>query len=193
MRACRGVGLDEMPPSADHIAFTPVLRTAPAPAERLVPVVQRLVADVPLGARVLEVGCGTGLLARELATKRGARVTAIDVSPRSIDVARVRTPASLGVEYRVADFMELSPRGFDVVIATDVLHELSAGDALPRMADAVVPGGSLLIADVYRGWFADDSAPYAAVRRELRAALPGVAVRRHIWWRYTARWTRPGE
>lgn len=181
-----------MPPSADHIAFAPMPRAAPAPVERLEPVVQRLVAEVPLGARVLEVGCGTGLLARELATKRGARITAIDVSPRMLDVARVRTAASLGIEYRVADFMELSPRGFDVVIAANVLHRLPVVDALTRMADAVVPGGSLLIADVYRGWFAgaDDSATFAAVRRQLRAGLPGVAVRRHIWWRYTARWTR---
>jgi SAM-dependent methyltransferase len=110
------------------------------------PVARRLLADVPLRSRVLEIGCGTGVFTRELASKRGARITAIDVAPRMIDVARVRTRASLGIEYCVADFMELSPRGFEVAIAIDALQTLPLADAAARMAQAVVPGGLVVAA-----------------------------------------------
>jgi 2-polyprenyl-3-methyl-5-hydroxy-6-metoxy-1,4-benzoquinol methylase len=186
------------------------------------PSAQRLVPLVPLRSRVLEIGCGTGALARELATRRGARVTAIDLSPRMIDVARVRTPASLGVEYHVADFLSLSPSGFDVVVATNTLHHLPLEETVTRMADAVGETGMLLVADLFaaRGvtelpynglswllrapsssshelaaaWDAhglhDRLQPLGSLRRRLRALLPGVQVRRHLGWRYTAVWQR---
>jgi 2-polyprenyl-3-methyl-5-hydroxy-6-metoxy-1,4-benzoquinol methylase len=182
-----------MPPSADVIRadFDRLAACAPAAVERLEPAVQRLVAEVPLRARVLEIGCGTGLLARELATKRGARVTAIDASPRMIDVARVRTPPSLGIEYCVADFLSLSPHGFDIVIATDSLRDLPLGDAATRMAEAVVAGGKVLIADqLTTAGLLGSLRQFAGVRQALRAALPNAAVRRHLGRRYSAIWTR---
>jgi len=121
-----------------------------------------MIAEVPLRSRVLEIGCGAGALSRELATKRGARVTAIDLSPRMIDVARVRTSDSLGIEYRVADFMTLAPRGFDVVISVNTLHHLPLAAATERMAHAIVPGGCVMIADLFeaRGLF---ELPYNAL------------------------------
>lgn len=140
-----------MLPSSDVIRadFDRIAACSVGAPEALEPAAQRLIAEVPLRARVLEVGCGTGFLARELATKRGAKVTAIDLSPRMIDVARVRTPASFGIEYRVADFLALSPHGFDVVIAVNTLHHLELGAAAAQMASAVVTGGKVLIADLF--------------------------------------------
>lgn len=182
-----------MPPSANVIRadFDRVAACSPA-AERLEPACRRLVSEVPLRARVLEIGCGTGLLARELATKRGARVTAIDLSPRMIDVARVRTPASLGVEYCVADFLSLSPCGFDVVIATNALDRMPLFAAATRMAEAVVDGGRVLIAETFTATgFVASFGRFAELRQTLRSALPNAAVRRHLGWWYTAIWTRP--
>jgi 2-polyprenyl-3-methyl-5-hydroxy-6-metoxy-1,4-benzoquinol methylase len=213
-----------MLPSADVVRadFDRIATCSRELPDRLEPAAQRLVTLVPLRARVLEVGCGTGMLARELATRRGAKVTAIDLSPRMIDVARVRTPASLGIEYCVADLLALTPHGFDVVIAANTLHHLPFADAVTRMADAVGTRGKVLIADLFsaRGirelpynglsWLMrptrlqppqlvaaweehgrhDQLQPLRAIRRELRAILPGATVRRHLGWRYTAVWER---
>jgi 2-polyprenyl-3-methyl-5-hydroxy-6-metoxy-1,4-benzoquinol methylase len=148
--------------------------------------VQRLVARVPLRSRVLEVGCGDGAVSRQLASKRGAKVTAIDLVPRSIDMARVRTSVSLGVEYRVADIMTLSPYGFDVAIAVDSVRDKSLADVATRMANAVVPGGVVLISDGFEGWFTG----LRQIRSTLRRILPGVTVRRHLGGRYTAIWVK---
>lgn len=216
----------EMPPSAEviRVDFDRIASHAKALPDRLEPVAQRLVAEVPIRTRVLDVGCGTGALAREIASKRGSKVTAIDLAPRMIDVARVRSAANLGIDYRVADFMELSPRGFDVAVAVNTLHHLPLADAAVQMADAVVPGGFVLIADLFdarglmelpynalswllreRGngdrelaaaWHAhgahDELMTMREIRAVLRRALPGVTVRRHLGWRYTAMWRKPG-
>lgn len=153
---------------------------------------QRLVSQVPLRSRVLEVGCGDGAVSRQLASKRGAKVTAIDLVPRSIDVARVRTSVSLGVEYRVADIMALTPHGFDVAIAIDSLRDKSLADVATRMANAVVPGGIVLISDVFSAtglvWFFGGE--LRGIRTTLSRILPGVVVRRHLGNRYTAIWVK---
>jgi 2-polyprenyl-3-methyl-5-hydroxy-6-metoxy-1,4-benzoquinol methylase len=214
-------------PSADVIRadFDRIACQSSALPDRVEPAAQRLVSEVPLRSRVLEIGCGTGTMSRELAARRGAKVTAIDLSPRMIDVARTRTHATLGIDYRVADFMALAPRGFDIAIAINTLHHLPLAVAAERMASSVVPGGVVLIADLFaaRGvgelpynglswllrqpraqepelvaawdehWQYDTHLPLRQIRATLRSVLPGVSVRRHLGWRYTAIWRKPGE
>lgn len=178
-----------MPPSAHVLRahFDPVAAPAARTEDPLEAAARRLLAELPLRSRVLEVGCGTGQLARALAARRGARVTAIDLVPRNIDVARVRTGASLGIDYRVADFMALSPRGFDAIVAVDTLHELPLAAAAAQMGSGVVPGGLVLIADVH----GRELGSLRAIRTTLRGVLPGVQVRRRLGGRYTAFWRRP--
>ena len=214
-----------MPPSTDVIRadFDRIAGCCSELPDRLEPAARRLVAEVPLRARVLEIGCGTGSLARELAARRGARVTAIDLAPRMIDIARMRTHATLGIDYRVADFMTLSPRGFDAAVAVNTIHHLPLSVAIERMANAVVPGGLVLVADLFdaRGvcelpynglsWLLgtsrahdpalatawethaehEDHLPLREIRATLRAALPDIAVKRHLGWRYSAIWRKP--
>lgn len=165
---------------------TALARTRREPVEELPAPVQRLLVHVPLRSRVLEVDCGSGGVSRQLAAKRGAKVTAIDLVPRAIDVARVRTSPSLGVEYRVADIMALTPYGFDVAIAVDSVRDRSLADIATRMANAVVPGGVVLISDTFDGWFVE----LRRKRKTLQRILPGVAVRRHLGNRYTATWLK---
>ena len=99
--------------------------------------------------RALDVGCGDGIMTRELAS-RGIGVLGIDVSPRMIQLARERTELSLPVEYRQLDVMsnELSNETFDVVISVSVVHHAPLDEIVPRLTALVAPGGTLLIQDV---------------------------------------------
>ncbi len=74
------------------------------------------------GARVLDAGCGTGAASAELAA-RGADVTAIDISPRLVEIARARMPEGLAgrVDFRAGDMLAPELGRFDHVIAMDSL------------------------------------------------------------------------
>lgn len=121
----------------------------PAP-ERLSSAERSLLGQLPRDARTaLDVGCGAGVLSRELA-RRGLSILAIDLSPRMIEVARLRTPPLVPVEFRIADIMQdaLGDRTFDVVVSANVVHHLPLRAVVPRLTSAVRPGGTLLLQDV---------------------------------------------
>lgn len=97
------------------------------------------------GKRILDVGCGGGILAESLATE-GASVVGIDPSAASIRVAREHAAAEgLAIDYRVgfaeeADFEE----EFEALFAVDVLeHVDDLPSALAACARALKPGGFL--------------------------------------------------
>src|SRR5579862_8124649 len=88
------------------------------PLHLLNPVRTRFVAErAPLaGARVLDVGCGGGLLCEALA-RAGAQVSGIDLAPGMVDVARLHAATeNLKIDYRLEDAAELAvraPAAFD--------------------------------------------------------------------------------
>jgi SAM-dependent methyltransferase len=88
------------------------------------PATKALLANVS-GQRVLEVGCGPGALTEWLLAE-GAKVTAFDVSPEMVRLARARVGD--GVDVRVADLAEplsfVADGSVDVVVASLVLHYL---------------------------------------------------------------------
>jgi magnesium-protoporphyrin O-methyltransferase len=89
------------------------------------------------GMRLLDAGCGTGALA-VAAARRGAHVTAIDLSPTLIGLARERSPADLApgrIDFVAGDM--LSPRfgDFDCVVAMDSLIHYAARDIVRVLAD----------------------------------------------------------
>ena len=83
--------------------------------------------------RVLDAGCGTGALAVE-AAKRGAAVTAVDLSPTLIGLARERTPADLRIAFAVGDMADPALGRFDHVVAMDSLIHYRLDDIVRTVA-----------------------------------------------------------
>ena len=127
------------------------------------------------GMRVLEVGCGTGTLA-VLAAQKGARVLGFDVSGPMLQVAREKVQqAGLGdlvelKEMGIAGMDGLERGGFDLVLATLVLSELSEDEQRYTLEEAhrvLAPGGRLAIADEARPRTPGGRLVHAAVRAPL--------------------------
>jgi 2-polyprenyl-6-hydroxyphenyl methylase/3-demethylubiquinone-9 3-methyltransferase len=126
------------------------------PLHLLNPVRARFVAErVSLvGARVLDVGCGGGLLAEAL-TRGGARVSAIDLAPGMIEVARLHAmEQQLNIDYRIAAAEAVAaaePGSFDVVTCMEMLeHVPEPAQMIGTLAALVRPGGSLFISTLNR-------------------------------------------
>ena len=96
------------------------------------------------GRRVLDVGCGAGLLAEPLARLGGA-VTAIDAAPENIAAARAHAGA-LAIDYRVGGVETAAGETFDLVTCLEVIeHVADAAAFVAGLAQAVAPGGLLIL------------------------------------------------
>lgn len=118
-------------------------------------------------ARALDVGCGEGVLTRELRSVAG-RVVGIDIDAPSIEAARAQDGE--GVEYILGDFLEyqFEPASFDLVASVAALHHMDAEAGLKRMSHLVRPGGALVVVGLAQsrqlGDFALDLAGAVATR-----------------------------
>ena len=86
--------------------------------------------------RVLDAGCGTGALS-VAAAQRGARVTAVDLSPALVGLARERLPAQLGfgrIDFRVGDMFDTELGEFTHVVAMDSLIHYTLADVVRVLA-----------------------------------------------------------
>ncbi|MES2711639.1 MAG: magnesium protoporphyrin IX methyltransferase [Pseudomonadota bacterium] len=89
------------------------------------------------GRRLLDAGCGTGVLAME-AARRGAKVVATDLSPTLVANARERAEAQgLFIDFHVGDMTDPNLGGFDHIVAMDSLIHYRAGDAVHALARLV--------------------------------------------------------
>ncbi|MPY64533.1 class I SAM-dependent methyltransferase [Streptomyces spongiae] len=180
--------------------------------------------------RALDVGCGSGDLARLLAT-RASEVHGIDSDPEIVERAREATPAGAPVTFAVADALGEGPDGsYDVITCVAVLHHLPLDEALAHFRRRLAPGGTLVVvglartetlvdqllglasvpANVLVGWVKNRgrTAPrpvsmtavtrsaeegFGDIVREARRVLPGVRLRRRLFWRYTLVWRRTSD
>ena len=103
------------------------------------------------GARVLEVGCGTGIVARDLAAIPGvASVVGVDPSRQFIERARSLSRDDAVLRFEVGDGTALpfDDHQFDVaVFATTLCHVIDPRAALGEAFRVLVPGGTLLVFD----------------------------------------------
>lgn len=85
-----------------------------------------------LARRVLEIGCGTGRLAAELA-RRGARVWAVDPSPEMLERARANAPAGAGFKLARAEELPFKDGWFDRAVLRLVVHLVDRPRALAEL------------------------------------------------------------
>ena len=168
------------------------------------------------------MGCGEGLLAREL-RQVVPHVVAIDSDEPVLERARQQDAGSC-VEYVTGDFLSygFAPESFDVIVSVAALHHMQPAAALRRMRQLLRPGGMLAVVGLARSRprdlpadlagviahrvllrgksYQQVNAPtiwpppqtYAQMRDIAARELPGVRYRRHLLWRYSLTWTKPG-
>lgn len=102
-----------------------------------------LLRQMPLHPqRVLDVGCGAGAFATQLA-QRAEQVDALDRSAEMIDHARQRTPDNVTCVLANILTDPLPADGYDAIFSISALHHMPLPDVLPKLAAALRPGGVL--------------------------------------------------
>ena len=128
-------------------------------------------AHIRPGQRVLDVACGTGVLAREIVSRVGpsGHVVGIDAGPGMIAVAR---KLSAAIEWRegVAEELPFPDQSFDAVVSQfGLMFFTSREQALREMLRVLVPGGRLALAV----WNSVDSMPAYQAELALLDKLAG--------------------
>jgi 2-polyprenyl-6-hydroxyphenyl methylase/3-demethylubiquinone-9 3-methyltransferase len=106
------------------------------------------------GRRVLDVGCGGGLLAESLA-QRGAKVTGLDMAEGALSVARLhQLESGLKIDYRLTtaeDFAREKGSTFDAVTCLEMLeHVPEPASVVAACAELVRPGGDVFFSTINR-------------------------------------------
>lgn len=141
-----------------------MMRTATGPGQTRTLILDRphleLLGDVK-GKRILDAGCGEGRFARMLA-ERGARVVAVDLSRRMIELAEAeeaKTP--LGIEYAemsMTDLTAFADESFDVAVAyLSLLDVADFETALHEIARVLRRAGRFVFSTVHPCFYPPDS------------------------------------
>lgn len=140
--------------------------------------------EIRAGEHVLDVGCGSGAVTREIARRVGRRGVAIglDRSPALLAVAReLAKEAGFGdrVEFREGDALRLPlpDRSFDAVVCVTALSHVPRGEAaIPEFVRVLRPGGRLGVFDFDADMTAFTHPDRALTRRIVAAASDATAV-----------------
>ena len=105
------------------------------------------------GLRILDIGCGGGLLCEPMA-RLGAEVVGVDASQTNIEVARLHAAESrVSIDYRAGTAEELADAGetFDVILNMEVVEHVADVDFfVDKCAQMVRPGGIMFVATINR-------------------------------------------
>jgi len=121
------------------------------------------------GKKVLDVGCGGGLLSEAMA-ERGAQVTGVDLAEQSLKVARLHALESgRQIDYQciaIETLAEQQPSSFDVVTCLEMLEHVPDPEAIVKAcAKALKPGGKIF---------------FSTLNRNVKSWLLGIVAAEHI-------------
>jgi SAM-dependent methyltransferase len=100
--------------------------------------------------RVFEVGCGGGIFTADLLEiMPHIDIVAVDISPKSVELAKKRCAGYANVRFEVGDASagRIEGGGYDAVIGNSVLHHIPPEDLLPTALDLLKPGGLFLFCE----------------------------------------------
>jgi SAM-dependent methyltransferase len=125
------------------------------------------------GARLLELGCGTGQATLPLA-RRGYEITAVELGPGLATVARRRLADFPGVRVVRAAFEDwpLPVEPFDAVVAATSFHWMDPAMRVAKASDALRPGGALAVISTHHV-AGGDAAFFAEVQHCYERFMPG--------------------
>ena len=149
-------------------------QTCSAPAARTARMAEAVLRHVDRASamRILDLGCGTGVLALRLAEALPrASITGLDISAANIAAATAalaRSSAGPRVQFVYGDYLQFRDRPFDLIVTDGVLHLVPAEDArlVGKLAADTRPGGRLVVSMPYDGLY---NTAFAVMRRALRA------------------------
>lgn len=150
----RPAQVSELPPPSVDSIYPYAAAMPPHSSTYVRPVVLSYLADVPAGARVLDLGCGTGEFLAAVKDRRWIR-TCIDISTTGIAEGRRTHPDITFIEAdATGDLTSHIPAGsVDVVVSTETLEHVT----LPRLFlknayEALKPGGRMVLSVPYNGY-----------------------------------------
>ena len=99
---------------------------------------------------VADIGAGTGYFARRFAN-HAAKVYAVDIDPKLLDIAKEGAPANLEAVLATPDDPKLPPSSIDLIFMCDVLHHIENRPAYyQKLKAALKPGGRIVNIDFYK-------------------------------------------
>ena len=141
-----------------------------------------VLASLPSDAsRVLEVGCGDGILSAELVGAGVPHVVGLDINRPVLDRARARHQGTR-IDWVHGDVLNaaLEPESFDAIVSVAALHHMDAAKALTRFAQLVRPGGLVVVVGLAANAYWD--VPLAVLATCARGALGFI----HNRWDHSA-------
>ena len=116
-------------------------------------------SDLVAGTKVLDYGCGSGILAIAAAKLGAAEVTAVDIDPAALRVCRDNAKLNGLTEIVIMEPESLGQQRFDVVVANILLEPLT--ELVARFNGLLNPGGNIVLSGILREQAARLLAAYA--------------------------------